>query len=170
MIQDADIPDSDAGPDKNLPAKDKQDLPETAPENDIGVFSKLPERRAREGFMSLLSQIAEEPDFSEADRSIGMYDCRDEEWESWKTGPKEYEDEYDSDVGSDSDGTRSIATRHASISKHSKLHTGKAKAIVPTGGSKRKRLDLSEHKLDRDDTESESEVEGENPDACRAHC
>jgi hypothetical protein len=172
MTLDADIPNLDAGPDKYLPAKDV----ETAPENDIGSFPKLPERQARQGFMSLLSQIAEEPEFSEADRSIGVYECHDEEWESWKNGPKEYEDEYDSDVGSDSDGTQSVATvvtaklprgRHASISKLSKLHTSKAKAMAPTGGSKRKRRDLSEDRLD--DAESESE-EGENLDACRVRC
>ena len=52
MTQDANIP--DAGPDKNISAEDKHDLPKTAPD-DVGVFFKLPERRAREGFMSLLA-------------------------------------------------------------------------------------------------------------------
>jgi hypothetical protein len=157
--------------DRNLLAEDKQDFPETVPDDNVEVKSMVPERRAREGFTALLAQIVEEPEFSDADRSIGNYQFQDEEWEKWKAGPGEPKDEYE--VGSDSDGTQSVATtstrfpeqplgRHASIKKLSKPQTGKTKATGLTGGSKRKYLNLD---LDSDsDTEPdpESEVGGEH--------
>jgi hypothetical protein len=111
----------------------------------------------------MLAQIAEEPEFDEADRSIGNYEFHDEEWESWKVGPDEYEDEYED--GSDSDGTQSTRIPKPSLGRHgnkkpSKPRKGKTKAA--TGRSKKRCQDL-----DSDDTEldsgSESEVvEGEH--------
>jgi hypothetical protein len=155
------------GADKTLSTTDKQDLPETVPDENIEAIPELPERQSREGFTvtTMLARIAEEPEINEADRSIGNYQLQDSEWESWKAGPGIHEDEYE--VESESDEARSIATattntrfvkppvgRHESINKLSKCQTGKTKA---TGGSKRKHQDLD---IDLDaDTDSDSELE-----------
>jgi hypothetical protein len=158
MTQGADNSLSDA--DKNLSAEDEQD-------DNVNAVHKLPERRAREGFTAILAQIAEEPDFDEADRSIGHYAFHDEEWESWKAGPGERDDEYEVGGDSDSDGAQSNATtiagtklpvppwRRPSVSKPPKHQIGKTKVA---GGSKRKRLYLDSD----DDTESDSESDIES--------
>jgi hypothetical protein len=58
----------------------------------------LPERPARQRFKTMLAnltEIAEEAEFNEADRSIGGYDLHDEEWDSWKAGVANPEDEFE---------------------------------------------------------------------------
>jgi hypothetical protein len=141
-------------------------LPEIAPDvtgDDIEDISKRPERQAREGFTTMLAQIVEESEFDEADRTIGNYEFRDKEWESWKAGLvrlDECDNEYDVGSDSDSDGIQSVATAGT------KPQTGKShktKATRASRGSKRKHRDLD---LDSDgdmdpDSESESEVESE---------
>ena len=154
---------------KSLSAEDKQDLPETASDSNAEEVSKLPERRAQEGFTAMLAQIAEEPEFDEADRSIGNYDFHDEEWESWKAGPAKYEDEYEGGAGghgSKSDGTQSVATATGTRTvrlppwrrnKLSKPQTSKPKAA----GVKRKHWDWDLNSDGNTEPDSESEVESE---------
>lgn len=146
--------------------------PETAPDDDTEDIPR-PERRSREGFTAILTQIVEEAEFDEADKSIGNYECRDSEWESWKAGPAGYGDEYEASFGSasDSDEAQSVATaatntrftkpplaseRHASITKLTKLQT----KATRTGGSKRKHQDLDVDSNGDTEPDSEPEVEG----------
>jgi hypothetical protein len=155
--------------------EDKQDLPKPAPDNNNEVTFRLPERRARKGFTAMLAQIAEELKFNKADKSIGNYEFPDLEWESWNVGPDEYKDEYEVGPRSDSDhlnNAQSVAMtttstrftksplsggQHASISKLSKLQTGKMKV---TGGLKRKHQDVnSDGETEPDSTKSEVKCE-----------
>ena len=118
----------------------------------------------------MLAQIAEEPEFDEADRSIGNYNIQDNEWESWKAGPAEYDDEYEVGLGSDSDGshgTQSAATTAGTgftrlppwrRNKLSKPQTVKTKAA---GGLKRKHLDQNIDSESDTEPDSESEMESE---------
>ena len=75
----------------------------------------------------MLSEIAEEPDFNEGDRTVGTYEWNDGEWEVWKRGNVGYDDKYkeDDSVGDDDDGfetsttvlTASQVTRNARVPK-----------------------------------------------------
>jgi hypothetical protein len=157
---------------KNPLTNVEQDLAEPASNNDTEVVPEqvvLPERQARGRFTAMLAEIAEQPEFDDADRSIGNYDFHDEEWDSWKAGPVECEDEFDSEDESDnseSDETGSIVTmiranraptkppsRQSSVDAFSKP----ANKLKAARGSKRKCKDLN-HDLDGDsDLEPQSE-------------
>ena len=161
--------DADLSADENV---EKKAFPEPAPDDDTEVAlsePELPERQARMGFKAMLTQIAEDTEFDEADRTVGNYKFNDEEWESWKAGLYEFEDE--SEVGSDSESdgtqTQSVATKQPKgrHSKHSErwpqTQTRKGKAMTRRG-SKRK-PDLHS---DTDTSGSESEEEGERRACC----
>jgi hypothetical protein len=84
-------------------AEVKGDQAEAAPDGEDAVVLEpdvLPERPGRKRFTTLLAQIAEEPEFSEADRSIGNFELPEQEWENWKAGPGQLKDEYDSEEDS----------------------------------------------------------------------
>ena len=136
----------------------EQDPAELVPDHGVDVVpsqSILPERSARQGFTALLAKIVEEePEIEEADRSIGNYEFHDEEWDSWKAGPVEFEDEFEDDVcddsNSESDETRSImslmsATRtkgSRTLTKPRSRHASSTKK-PKAGGKKRKHKDPS---------------------------
>ena len=148
-------------------AEPQPDLTETESNSDMQVNSKRPERRAHEGFTAMLAQIAEEPEYSEADRSIGDYNFHNEEWELWKSGPERCDDEYEVASASDSDDeTQSLATA-ATLAANTRLppgrHTSKLSKsrISKTKGSKRKHRDLDPDSDDDAESDSESAVEGE---------
>ena len=160
------------GANTDLSADEKEEFPKLAPDDDTGeAFSssepKLPERRACMGFKAMLHQIAEDTEFDEADRTIGNNKFNDEEWESWKAGLYEFEDESEFGSDSESDGTQiqSVATKQPEgrHSKHSERQPqtqtckGKPGKATTQRGSKRK-PDLHS---DTDTSGSESEEEGE---------
>jgi len=148
------------GTKKDPPSKVKaveQDMAETVPDSDI----VLPERRARARFTTLLANITEEAEVLEADRSIGNYQFEDEEWDLWRAGPVERDDEFeedDSDESDDSDGTKRTAGRAASkppshVGAPSKPNPKKSKVA---GKSKRKREDPDSDSADSDSEQRES--------------
>ena len=135
--------------------------------SDMQVNSKCPKRRAHKGFMAILAQIAKEPEYSEADRSIGDYNLHNEEWELWKSGPERCDDEYEVASASDSDDeTQSLATA-ATLAANMRLpperHTSKLSKsqISKTKELKRKHRDLDPDSDDDAESDSESAVEGE---------
>jgi hypothetical protein len=148
----------------------EQDLAELAPDHGVNVIPNqtiLPERAARERFTTLLAKIVEEePEIEEADRSIGNYEFHDEEWDSWKAGPVELEDEFEDDVCDDSDSesdeTRSImslmsATRtkaSRTLTKPRSRHESSTKK--PKAGGKRRK-----HKDPSPDLDSDSDGDSE---------
>jgi hypothetical protein len=79
----------------------------------------------------MLAEIAEQPEFDDADRSIGNYDFHDEEWDSWKAGPVECEDEFDSE--DDDDET---SAKHKSVLGYLISLNGFLTAIKSTKGVK----------------------------------
>jgi hypothetical protein len=144
------------GTESNPPSEVEQDSTETASHDNAEVIPEraiLPERQARERFTSLLAQIAEEPEFSEADRSIGNYQFQDEEWDSWtrSAGQVEREDEFDEDTESESESDEPEVTRTTTVKGRAASKPPSRSGALPkpnsnkskvAGKSKRKHKDL----------------------------
>jgi len=130
------------------------------------AFTHLETRRkAKAEFIAMLSKIAEEPDFNEADRTVGGYEWNNDDWEAWKRGSDGYDGEYEEDdgVGDDDGGfetSTSVSTATSQVTRNSsapKITTNKPKCKssnpkTTAGKSKRK---------DRSDTDSEDKCDGE---------
>jgi hypothetical protein len=127
----------------------------------------LPERQARgrHGYSNtMLSQIVEEPEYGDADRTIGNREVPDEKWHNWKAGPVECEDEFESeddisdesDSESDSESGETKSIRSASRKKATRpLTKARSRQASSTSkskprGSKRRQRDLSESESDND--------------------
>ncbi|KAF8229918.1 hypothetical protein L208DRAFT_1378718 [Tricholoma matsutake] len=103
----------------------------------------------------LLAQIAEEPEFSEVDRSIGNFELPEEEWEEWKAGPGQPKDEYDlEEEDSKESDTQSIVGMLPKPSKNKK----KAAVLL-----KRKHEDLDRGSDDDSEPEAKMSIDMKPP-------
>ena len=123
----------------------------------------LPEQQAQgcHGYSNtMLSQIVEKPEYSDADRTIGNCEVPDEKWHNWKAGPVECEDEFESedDISNESDSesgeTKSIrsATKKKATRPLTKVRSQQASSTSKSKprGLKRRQRNLSESESDND--------------------
>ena len=123
--------------------------------------SARPKRNAKAEFMAMLSQIAEEPDFNEGDRTIGNYQWHDNEWQEWTLGGKVDGDEYEEDgMGDDDDletsTTTSTVSRATGYASAPHIASAKPKCR-PASNSKTKGGGKLKRKQDEDQEDSDSE-------------
>lgn len=125
--------------------------------------STCPERKAKAEFNAMLSQITEEPDFNEGDRTIGGYKWRNDEWETWKRGSDEYDDEYEEDdsVGDD-DGFETSTTVSTASQVTGNVRVPDITANKSKGKSSNSKTTAGKSKRkERSDTDSEDKCDGD---------